>query len=124
MNEILTNILYAVVASIVIPLISYAGMRLSAYLKAKTDNEKIRCYIDNATKAVNMAVLEASQTYVDELKKAGNFTADAQKAAFERSLSVARALITKDAINAIQSVYGDFDAWLKAQIEAQVNKTK
>lgn len=124
MNEILLNIISVVVTSILIPLITYLGIRLSAYLKTKIENEKQHKYIDAAIDVVTIAVTTVMQTYVDNLKKNGSFTKEAQIEAFTKAKDAALKLITAEAKNAITAVYGDFDAWLDALIETKVKEIK
>lgn len=124
MNEILLNIISAVATFVITPLIAYLGIKLSNYLKTKTNNEKLQKYIDSATTAVTIAVSSIMQTYVDTLKKNGNFTEEAQKEAFENAKNKALTLITQDAKNAIATNYGDFDEWLNDLIETKVKEIK
>lgn len=124
MNELLLNIISVVVTSILIPVIIFLGNKLSAYLKTKTENEKIQKYVDQAVNAVVLAVTSTAQTYVDALKKAGEFNEDAQKLAFNKAKDQALKLITVEGQKAIEALYGDFDEWLTAFIEATVKEIK
>ena len=124
MNELLLNILSVVVTTIIIPLITFLGIKLNTYLKSKVQNEKMQNYLDASTKAVTLAVTTTMQTYVDNLKKSGNFTAEAQQEAFKRAKEKALTLITQDAKNALKALYGDFNEWLTLQIETTVKNLK
>ena len=124
MNELLLNILSVVVTTIIIPLITFLGIKLNTYLKSKVQNEKMQNYLDASTKAVTLAVTTTMQTYVDNLKKSGNFTAEAQQEAFKRAKEKALTLITQDAKNALEALYGDFNEWLTLQIETTVKNLK
>lgn len=124
MNELLLNILSVVVTTIIIPLITFLGIKLNNFLKTKVQNEKMQKYLDAATKAVTLAVTTTTQTYVDNLKKSGEFTAEAQQEAFKRAKEKALALITQDAKNALEALYGDFNEWLTLQIETTVKDLK
>lgn len=124
MNDLLLNIISVVVTSIIIPLITFLGIKLNNYLKTKVQNETLQKYLDAATKAVTLAVTTTTQTYVDNLKKSGNFTAEAQQEAFKRAKEKALTLITQDAKNALETLYGDFNEWLTLQIETTVKDIK
>ena len=124
MNELLLNILSVVITSIVMPLIIYLGKKLSAYLKTKTDNEKAQKLITDATNSVTLAVASTLQTYVDTLKKNGEFTKEAQNEAFKRAKETALKLIKDEAKNAITANFGDFNTWLVALIETKVKELK
>lgn len=124
MNEILLNVISVVVTSIIIPLITYLGVKLSAYLKTKVESEKLHKHLDTAIEAVTIAVAAVMQTYVDNLKKNGSFTKEAQKAAFLQAKDAALKLITDETKNAITANFGDFNAWLEALIETKVKEIK
>lgn len=124
MNEILLNIISVIVTCIVIPLISFLGVKLNTYLKSKIESEKLNKLLENAIDAVTLAVTTVMQTYVDSLKKSGNFTQEAQKEAFLRAKEAALKLITDEAKNAITANFGDFNTWLEALIETKVKELK
>ena len=86
--------------------------------------DKLNQYIDSAQKVISNAVLTVTQTYVESLKKSGNFTAEAQAEAKNRAVTIAKELITEECKNAIVVVYADFDAYLDSTIESLVKKNK
>lgn len=124
MNETLLNIISVLVTSVILPLIIYYGNKLKEFLKTKTSNEKLKLYLDQATNAVTLAVASTAQTYVDTLKKSGDFTQEAHKVAFDMAKEQALKLIKEDAKNAIEAIYGDFNEWLTALIETKVKEIK
>lgn len=124
MNEILIDVISVVVTSILIPLITFLGLKLSAYLKTKIESEKLHKHLDTAIEAVTIAVAAVMQTYVDSLKKSGSFTQEAQKAAFLQAKEASLKLITDETKKAITANFGDFNAWLEALIETKVKEIK
>ena len=124
MNEILLDVLSALVTFVLIPLLSWGGVELVRWLSTKTKNEKVQKYIEEATNAVVAAVSDVSQTYVDTLKKEGKFDKDAQVMAFELAKEKALILISANSKKAINTVYNDFDYWLKLMIEQKVKEQK
>lgn len=110
MNEILLNILSCVVTVVVIPLITLLGTKLIKWIGSKIDNEKTTKYLSEATTIVLNAVKCVFQTYVEALKKEGNFGKDAQLGSG-----------IKDYIN---RTFGDVDAWITTQIETSINTLK
>ena len=68
MNDVLINILSVVVTAVILPLISFAGTKLIAYLNAKVKDENAKLHLTSATTIVTNAVLTVFQTYVDSLK--------------------------------------------------------
>ncbi len=124
MNEILLDVLSALVTFVLVPLLSWGGVELVKWLSTKTKNEKLQKYIDDATTAVVVAVSEVTQTYVDTLKKEGKFDKDAQKLAFELAKEKALILINDNSKKAINTIYNDFDYWLNLIIEQKVKEQK
>ncbi|MDR2047028.1 MAG: hypothetical protein LBP79_03890, partial [Clostridiales bacterium] len=59
--------------------------------------EQLKAALEQANDAVQKAVAQTAQTYVDTLKAQGVFDADAQKAALEQALSAAQSSISADA---------------------------
>ncbi len=124
MNEILLNVLSVVVTAIVIPLISYLGLKLTQWLNTKIKNEKGQALIQKATEVVLNAVKCVFQTYVDSLKKEGKFDKEAQLTAFNLAKDTALKQLGDDAKSYIAQNYGDLEEWLKTQIEASINLLK
>ena len=124
MNDLLFNVISVVVSSVLIPLITYLGLKLSTYLKTKTKNEKLQKLLESAIDSVSLAVASIMQTYVKGLKASGNFTKEAQIEAFNKAKEKALQLINEEGKNAIKTLYGDFNEWLEAQIEAKVQELK
>jgi hypothetical protein len=127
MKEILTTLVQVVVIPAIPVLVTY----LVKYLKAKADqtttkinNELIRTYLQEATDAVLQAVTYTAQTYVDTLKKQGKFDKEAQKIAFNTAKDIALKLLTDEAKQMIEELYGDLMLWLDTKIEQTVKEQK
>ena len=101
MNEILLNILSVVVTSIILPLLTYAGTRLIAYLNSKIKDDNYRIQLTTATDIVVNAVRSVFQTYVDSLKVSGNFDKEAQLIALNKAKDIALEQMTDDVKNFI-----------------------
>ena len=124
MNEILLNILSVVVTAVILPLISYAGTKLVSYLNSKIQNEKTKDLLAQATLVVTNAVRAVFQTYVDSLKKSGNFGKEAQIEALNKAKEIALAQLSEDVKDYINKNFGGVDSWLTTQIEATINLIK
>ena len=90
MKDFLSSLLFAVVAATVPVLTKYA----IDYIKqakeralADTDDIKKQGYIKEIADAITDAVAATSQTFVDALKRAGNFTQDKWEEAADKALS-------------------------------------
>lgn len=124
MNDILLNILSVVVTSIILPLITYAGARLIAFLNSKIKDENSKILLTTATDIVVNAVRSVFQTYVDSLKASGNFDKEAQLIALNKAKDIALEQMTDDVKNFISKNYGSVDAWLTTTIESTINLIK
>lgn len=127
MKEFLSTLLLAVVTAAVPVLTSYAiGYIRQAGKRAQAsiDDIKTQGYIKEITDAISDAVEATSQTYVDALKKAGKFDAEAQAEAAKRALTACIASISPAANAFIKSAYGDLEKYLANRIEAEVRKQK
>ena len=124
MNEVLLNILSVVVTAVILPLISYAGTRLISYLNSKIKDEKAKEFLSQATTVVTNAVRAVFQTYVDNLKKSGNFGAEAQLEALNKAKDIALSQLSEEVKDYITKNYGDINNWLTTQIEATINLIK
>ena len=127
MDELYFKILITAVAVIVLPLLAWGMNYLVNYLKEKAsyiENETIREAVLKAIDIVEQVVLYVMQTYVDALKRKGEFDEEAQKAAFQMAKEKAKNLITEEMQKTIENGYGDFDTWLETRIEQTVRETK
>ena len=124
MNQILLNILAAIVTCIVLPLISFIGIKFTQWLNTKIKNDKGKALMERATQIVLDAVRCVFQTYVEALKKSGGFDQKAQIYAFNLAKDTALKQLGDDAKNYIAQNYGDLEEWLKTEIEASINLLK
>jgi len=104
---------------------------LTSYIKTKsahfaelTQNEKTRLYLGELSDAVITAVAQTSQTYVDELKRNGTFSKDAQMVALEKAKKTAIATLSPAAKSFLEQTYMDLQALLDAKIEEAVREQK
>ena len=96
----------------------------SEELAVKTDNEIAQKYIKMLTQTVSDCVTATNQTYVEALKEKGEFGAEAQKEAFERTYQSILAILSEDALSYLEIIYEDFHGYLANKIEAEVNVQK
>lgn len=115
----------------IIPLLGVLTGYLVSFLKAKgnqiaenADNALASKYIKMLTETVCTCVIATNQTYVEALKKEGKFDAEAQKKAFQMTYDAVMSILSKEAKDYLQSIYGDLDTFLTNAIEAQVKNNK
>lgn len=124
MNDILINIISAVVTTVLLPLITWAGTKLIQYIGTKVKNEKAATYLSTATGIVMNAVRSVFQTYVESLKASGSFDKEAQFTALCKAKDIVLAQLGTDMKEFLTKTYGDLDGWLTNQIESTINLLK
>ena len=124
MNDILINVISAVVTTVLLPLITWAGTKLIQYIGTKVKNEKAAALLTTATTIVLNAVRSVFQTYVESLKASGSFNAEAQKTALSKAKDIALSQLGDDVKEYISSTYGNLDGWMTNQIESTINLLK
>lgn len=127
MNLDWLDILYKVFEVALIPILGAATVYLVTLINAKKDellkktkDETIKKYIEMLDKTIVECVLATNQTYVDTLKKAGSFDAEAQKQAFELTYQAVMAILTEDAEMYLNEAIKDLNSYITNKIEAQV----
>lgn len=125
------NILQQIFELCIIPLLAIITRSLVIYistkkdeLKNKTDNELAKKYLDLLNDTIANCVIATNQTYVEVLKKENAFTADAQKAAFEKTYQAVIATLSEEAQKYLPEVVGDLQTYITQKIEASVNQNK
>ena len=124
MNNILLNIISVIVTAIILPLISYLGLRFTTYLNNKIKDEKAKTLLTKATQIVTNAVRSVFQTYVESLKAEGKFDEHSQNVALKKAKDIVLAEFSDDIKNFINENYGDLTEWITNQIEATINLLK
>ncbi len=124
MNQILLNILAAVTTCIILPLISFLGIKLSQWLSTKIKDERAAKLLTQATEIVVNAVKSVFQTYVESLKNSGTFDKTAQLEALNRAKAIVTSELTVELKDFIIANYGDLESWITNQIEASIYKLK
>ena len=115
----------------VIPLLGILTAYLVQWIKAQssriqeqTDNELEKKYISMLEATISNCVIATNQTYVEALKAQGAFGTVEQKIAFEKTYVAVMTILTEEAKKYLTEAVGDLQAYITAQIEAQVNINK
>lgn len=113
----------------VIPLLGVLTKYLVDFLNAKKNESQAKTKSQVAQKYTNMiyqtvtsCVVATNQTYVNSLKASGSFDEDAQKEAFNKTMTAVLAVLGEDAKAYIKEATGDLNIYLTQLIEAEVNK--
>lgn len=96
----------------------------NAQVKAQTDNELYKKYMDLLNQTISDCVIAINQTYVDTLKAQGNFTPDAQKKAFDNVVTNVKTIVGNDAITYLNESMGDLNTYITSKVESTVKSNK
>ena len=124
MNQILLNVLAAVTTCIILPLISFLGIKLSQWLSTKIKDEKAQALFTKAIGIVTNAVQVTFQTYVESLKNSSSFGKEEQAIAFDKAKAIITSELTEELKAFITQNYGDLQKWIANQVEATIYKLK
>lgn len=125
------ELLFQIFELCIVPLLAVLTGYLVQWIRAKTAEATEKSQKDVFDKYITMlgetiakCVSATNQTYVDALKKAGSFDAEAQKHAFDMTLNAVMNVLGKDAIEYLTAIYGDLTGYLTTLIEAEVKAQK
>ena len=96
----------------------------SKELTASTDDLLTQKYISMFSDTVVACVRATNQTYVEALKKEGKFDKEAQYKAFQMTYNAVMDILTEDAKEYLNNLYGDLSLYLSKRIEAEVVANK
>lgn len=125
--EFVKDLLYILITAAVPVLTTYVCKFLYAKWtesKVNIKNEQIQDTLDKVTNMVLDVVQATNQTFVDSLKKNGEFTKEAAIEAFNKSKETVVKMLSDDAVTIIIEVYGDIDVYLDTLIESLVKQLK
>ena len=125
--DTIATLLQAVLVAAVPVCAAFIGKRLkalAAYLGQKSESDIARKYLVAVADAVSTAVTYTSQTYVDALKKSGEFKKENQEWALKVAIAKAKTLLTEDAVEYLEAAYGSLERYLEGRIEAEVRNQK
>jgi biopolymer transport protein ExbB/TolQ len=130
LQDILSIIIYTVITGAGVIIVKKVLDLVNTKIDEVQANTQLSKYdslnkiIDQVQSVVTTAVQATNQTFVDDLKKAKKFTKESATEAKNKALETAKELITEEAANAIEQVYGNVDVYLDNLIENTVKALK
>ena len=125
------DILYKVFEVAIIPLLGAATLYLITLINTKKDEIKKQAKSETTKKYIEMlddtiidCIIATNQTYVDALKKAGSFDAEAQKHAFKLTYDAVMAILTDEAQVYLNEAIKDLNVYITNKIESGVVAVK
>lgn len=115
----------------VLPLLGVLTMYIVKFIQVKSteitnkvDNDLVDKYVAMLAVTIENCVIATNQTYVESLKQAGKFDAEAQKTAFNMTKNAVMAILSDEAKKYLESAVGDLNEYITQQIEAAINVNK
>lgn len=124
MNEIIINVISVLVTSIVLPTITFLGIKLTSWLNTKIKDEKSRALLTGITEVVTRNVASTFQTFVESLKKENKFDEKSQSNALRYTKEQILKELSDEAIEYISDNFKDVNSWLTTQIESTIYNLK
>lgn len=125
------DILYKVFEVAIIPLLGAATLYLITLINTKKEeikkqakSETTKKYIEMLDDTIINCIIATNQTYVDALKNAGSFDAEAQKHAFKLTYDAVMAILTDEAQMYLNEAIKDLNVYITNKIESGVVAVK
>lgn len=126
-TETLTSLFNLVIYPLIIALGGFVVAFINSKtqeVKAKTKSETEQKYIQRIGDIISTCVITTNQTYVEALKKKGEFGVEAQKEAFEKTKNAVVEMLNAELKDFIIEAFGDINNYLTTAIETSVNNNK
>ena len=126
-QELLKMLVELVLLPAIPVIVTYVVKTLKAHIEAKiadVNNKDVAEYLTQICDIISQVVTSTTQTYVDALKAQGKFDANAQKQAFEKTKTAILSMLSEEARDLLEKLYGDVDTWLETKIEQEVKLQK
>lgn len=126
-QELITSIFEVVLIPLLGILTTYLVKWINAKaeeLKTKEETNKYYKYISMLQDIIVQCVMKTQQTYVDSLKKQGDFGPEAQEKALMDTYHAVLAQLSYDAAEFLQVALGDMHGYIIAAIEKEVYDNK
>ena len=131
MNEQVLNIIAQIAEVCLIPLFGYLTSllinKINAKLEAdkkKTEAEIAERYLLQFNDTIVACIRATNQTYVEELKKAGNFDKAAQEIALTKTLEAVKATLNDESKKYVEMFTTDIEKYILNKIEANIEEAK
>jgi hypothetical protein len=118
------QILLSAVALGIAGIISYLFRLLQIWISTKIKNERIREAMREISEEVEASVMSVYQTYVEELKRTGNFDKAAKSKALNNAISKTIQNLTTSTKETIQKEAIDMAQLIKDRVEAKIAESK
>ena len=126
-NQELLSLVLSIASLVITGLATWAVTEFTSYLKEKTQDIKLRKFLDIAKDAVITAVKETMQVYVNSLKETGEWSVENEEIARQKALLKAQDLMglaAWEALNTFMAENGGASNWVLTRINAVIEEVK
>lgn len=118
------TILWSALGTLVTALVSWLSATAIVWLNKKIKDKDIARWSSAVAEIIFNAVQCVQQTFVDDMKKAGKFDAEAAKQAKNKAMAIIKGQLTEELRKYITDNFGDMEEWLMNQIESVIHQLK
>lgn len=118
------QIIVLVINALILPLVAYGLTLLRNWITNQIDNDRLERMLIQTTDAVEKAVAETAQTFVDGIKGTDEWTEDAMQQALKQSLLVAKRNLGTEGMKLLEAYTGEANDYLTSAIEQAVREGK
>lgn len=123
MNEILT-VLISILSILITSLVTWLTQRLIVFLNNKIKDERTKKAMERVTLSISDSVKTVTQTYVDTLKKSGEFDTEKAKAALQKAMSLTINSLSDEIIDILKQESPHWQDIIESKIEATIYDLK
>ena len=113
----LVNLVFTIASAVLVPM-------LAAWLRSKTQNEKLRSMITDIENTVKTCVDNTEQTIVSALKESSGWTDEAKAKAKADTIEAVVNMLLDSTVNTLTTNQIDIEEYVSAKIEAYIQQKK
>lgn len=126
-QEILNNIIYTLVTTLVPLLITYivlmAKNKLTEQIK-NIKNEEAKETLERLNSLILDAIIDTANNFTNKVKEEGKWSNKTAEEALNKSLEIVKSQLTEEVKAIIVEKYNDLESYLKSQIVATYERNK
>lgn len=126
-QTIIANVITAVLIAGVTWLIGKIGLFINSIItknKLEIDTKTVDSIMTSFKTALTQAIIATNQTYVNDLKKNGQFDEKAMKKAMKTTIDNCKKMLGNDVLNYLENTYADLEGLIEATAETIIGASK
>lgn len=122
--EFWQGVLTYIIVTVVSTFISWGLTLLTKIISSKIKDQDIARFLLEAAEIIDSSVKSTYQTYVQSLKKQGDFDLSAQKVALNMATEKAKSQMSSKLSSFLEKTFGDITKWVEQKIESRIYELK